>query len=185
MRALSQADHDRLKVAIAQAEERTRLHIATVVVPASDRYVAYPLAYGALFALALGGVLALFWPHFSIRLAFVLETFGFALVSLVLDWMPIRLLLVPRSVQRARAHTLAHREFAARILTTHKGGLLLFVSLGERYVELMADRDLHIRVGQKVWDDIVSGVTTSAGSKPLADCLLAAINAAAAAAELR
>ncbi len=183
MRALSKADHERLNIAIAEAEDRTKLHIAVVVVPASDRYVSYPLAYGALFALALGGALALVWPHVSIRLAFVLQTFGFALVSVALDWLPVRLRLVPRHVKRTRAHTMAHREFAARILTTHKGGMLLFVSLGERYVELMADRDLHARVGQSVWDDIVGTLTRQAGEKPLGECLLAAIKTATAAVE--
>ena len=175
MTKLSKSDHDQLHRAIADAEQRTGTHIALVVVPVSDRYVMYPLAYGALFALAIGGALALFWPHVSIRVAFAAEAMGFTAFSLLFDWLPLRLRLVPRTIRSARARNLAHREFAARILTTHRGGLLLFVSLGERYVELLADRELHAQVGQQTWDRIVAELTASARKKPLAECLLAAI----------
>lgn len=175
MAKLSKSDHDQLYRAIADAEQRSATHLALVVVPVSDRYLMYPLAYGALVALAIGGALALFWPHASIRVAFSAEALGFAAFSLLFDWLPLRLRLVPRAIRSARARNLAHREFAARILTTHRGGLLLFVSLGERYVELLADRELHTQVGQQAWDSIVSELTKSARTRPLADALLAAI----------
>lgn len=175
MTALSKSDHELLRGKIADAEKRTGVHLALVVVPVSDRYFMYPLAYGALLALALGGLLALFWSQMSLRNAFVVEAITFAVFSVVFDWLPLRLLLVPRSIQRARARNLAHREYATRILTTHRGGLLLFVSLREHYVELLADRELHTRVGQPAWDRIVGDVTSGAKTRPLVECLLAAI----------
>ena len=84
-------------------------------------------------------------------------------------------------MQRAHARNLAHREFAARILTTHRRGMLLFVSQGERYAELVADRDMHVRVGQDAWDRIVGTLTSDAKTKPLAECLCSAIAACSAA----
>jgi putative membrane protein len=181
MATLSKSDHDLLNGAIADAERRTGTHIALVVAPVSDRYVMYPLAYGALFALTIGGVLALLWPDISLRIAFGAEAIGFTAFSLLFDWLPLRLLLVPRTIRTTRARNLAQREFAARILTTHRGGLLLFVSLGERYVELLADRELHAHVGQRAWDRIVAELTASARTLPLAECLLAAIASCSAA----
>ena len=181
MAKLSRSDHDQLHRAIADAERRTGTHIALVVAPVSDRYVMYPLAYGALFALAIGGALALIWPQVSLRVAFAAEALGFAAFSLLFDWLPLRLWLVPRTIRSARARNLAHREFAARILTTHRGGLLLFVSLSERYVELLANRELHTQVGQTAWDRIVGELTASARTRPLVEALLAAISSCAAA----
>jgi putative membrane protein len=177
MQKLSTGDHESLRRAIDDAEKRTNTHIALVVVPVSDRYHMYPLAYGALLALALGGALALFCPQLSLRTAFVAEAAVFVVFSAMFDWMPLRLRLVPGSIRRARARNFAHREFAARIATTHRGGLLLFVSLGERYVELLADRDLHARVGQQAWDRIVSELTSRARSGQLVKSLHAAIHA--------
>jgi putative membrane protein len=181
MATFSKSDHELLQHAIADAENRTGAHLALVVVPVSDRYLMYPLAYGAFCGLALGGAIALFWPHFPLRLAFVAEATLFAALSIAFDWLPLRLMLVPRAIRRARARQLAHREFAARILTTHRGGLLLFVSEGERAIELLADRDLHARVGQQAWDRIVGEMMSSASTKPLTECLLAAIASCSAA----
>jgi putative membrane protein len=183
MAGMSTSEHEMLRQAIAEAEGRTGTHIAVVMVPASDRYLMYPLAYGAFFALVLGGAMALLWPGTMIGPAVLGETLAFVAFSLVFDWLPLRLLLVPQSVQRARARNLAHREFAARILTTHRGGMLLFVSQGERYVELLADRELHVRVGQEAWDRIVGALTADAKTKPLPECLRAAIAACGAAIE--
>jgi putative membrane protein len=177
MKRLSTSDHAVLQQAIADAEKRTNTHLALVVVPVSDRYHMYPLAYGAFVALAVGGGLALFGPQLPLRTAFVAEAAIFAVFSVIFDWLPLRLLLVPGSIRRARARNFAHREFAARILTTQRGGLLLFVSLGERYVELLADRDLHSRVGQQAWNRIVGDLTSSAGSGRLHESLRAAISA--------
>jgi len=177
MKSLSKSDHESLKRAVDAAEQRTGAHLALVVVPVSDRYHTYPLAYGASLALVLGGALAVFWPQLPLRTGFVAEAAMFALFSIVFDWMPLRLSLVPASIRRARARNFAHREFGARIATTHRGGLLLFVSLGERYVELLADRQLHARVGQQAWNRIVSDLTSGARDGQLHDSLQAAISA--------
>jgi putative membrane protein len=177
MKTLSQNDHESLRRTIEAAEKRTNAHLALVVVPVSDRYHMYPLAYGALLALALGGTLALLLPRLPLGTAFVAEAATFVVFSVVFDWMPLRLRLVPGSIRRARARNFAHREFAARIATTHRGGLLLFASLGERYVELLADRDLHSKVGQATWDRIVDNLSSSARNGQLHDGLQAAISA--------
>lgn len=181
MKRLTKVDHESLSQAIAAAESRTQTHLAFVVVSASDRYAMYPLAYGAFLALVAGGVMALLRPNIVVGPVMLIEVLLFVVFSLLFDWLPLRMLLVPRTVARARAQNLAHRQFAARILTTHRGGLLLFVSLGEHYVELLADRDLHAKVGQAAWDRIVAELTTDARSKPLRDCLLAAITSCSAA----
>ena len=175
MDKLTSTDNDALARAIATVEGRTQAHLALVVVPASDRYAMYPLAYGAFLALLLGGLTALLWPQARLVPVVVCEMIFFVAFSLVFDWQPLRMLLVPRSVAHMRAQNLAHRQFAAKILTTHRGGLLLFVSLGEHYVELLADRTLHAAVGQQAWDRIVDKLTADAKTMPLRDCLLAAI----------
>jgi putative membrane protein len=181
MKRLSKADHETLRNAITDAEARTGVHLALVVAPASDRYLAYPLAYGAFLALVLGGAWALFWPRTLVGPVVLGQALAFVVFSLIFDWLPLRLLLVPPALKRARARNLAHREFAARILTTHRGGVLLFVSLAEHHIELLADRDLHARVGQLAWDRIVGALTSDVKNKSLCDCLLDALASCSAA----
>ena len=179
---LSETERHRIQAAVAQAEAQTGAHIATSVVPASDRYALYPLVWAALFALLCGGVLATFVHAMSLREGFAIEAAVFVALSLVFDWWPVRLRLVPRHTRHARASAFAHREFAARILSSRsdRGGVLLFVSLGERYAEVIGDRTLHARVGVEGWNRIVASLVAAAQSGHLADGIVKAVEICAA-----
>jgi len=174
---LSAEEKSRIHAAVAAAEARTHVHIAVSVVPASDRYALFPLVWGAVAALLAGGVMALGWPHLHLREAFAIEACVFIVASLLFDWWPLRLKLVPRHVRSRHAQALAHREFAARILASseRKGGVLFFVSLGERYAEIIADRDTHMRVGEAAWKEIVGKYLAAARQDRIADGILTAI----------
>ncbi len=58
--------------------------------------------------------------------------------------------------------------------------MLFFVSLGERYVEVIADRDIHARVPEGIWDRIVADFIAAVKAGRLADGFIAAIEACAA-----
>ena len=175
--ALGPDDHKKIESFAAAAGERTGMHVATVIVPASDRYALYPIAWGALVALIAGAVLALGWPRLPLREAFAIEAAVFVAASILLDWFPIRLRIVPRHVRHARASAMAHRAFAARILAQkHEGGgVLLFVSQSERYAEVIGDRAAHARLGH-AWDAVVATLVASARNGRLAEGITAAID---------
>jgi putative membrane protein len=175
--AIPEEARAKIHAAIADAETRTHARFVVSVVTASDRYLMIPLLWGALAALLAGGVMAIFWPALTLGTAYMIEAAIAIAVSLLLEWRPLRLRAVPRRMKRTHAHDLAHREFAARVLAhpDHHGGLLLFVSLGERHVQLIADQALHARVGETEWNRIVSGFTAAAKRGAIADGLLGAI----------
>jgi putative membrane protein len=179
---LTDEEKKRIHAAIAAAEARTQVHIATAIVPASDHYALYPVIWGALAALIGGGIVALAWRHLPLREGFAIEAALFVAVSLLLEWWPLRIRLVPRRVRHLRASAFAHREFAARVLAdpARRSGLLLFVSLGERYAEILADREMHNRVGPDAWNRIVADLVAAAKSGRIADGIVAAIEACAA-----
>lgn len=182
MTHLTADEKARIHSAVADAESRTHVHVAVSIVPASDRYLLYPVAWGAVAALVAGGVLAIGWPRFPLREAFALEALVFFVLSIVLEWWPLRLVLVPRRIRRYRAQTLGQREFAARVLASpeRKGGVLFFVSLSERYAEILADRETHARIGNAAWDKILRDYISAARSRPVADGVIAAVQACAA-----
>jgi putative membrane protein len=179
---LATEEKSRIHAAVTAAETRCHVHLAVSVVPASDRYALYPLVWGALVALFAGGVMALGWPHLHLRESFAIEAGVFIVFSLVFDWWPLRLLLVPRHIRHRHSQALAHREFAARILASNerKGGVLFFVSLGERYAEIIADRDIHARIGKVAWNGIVSNYLATAKQGRVTDGIVTAIDACAA-----
>lgn len=172
---LSHDDQALVRAALRQAESRSHAHFVLSVVPLSDRYLTYPLAWAGVLALVVEGVLAGLWPALPLREGFLLSAAAFGVTAFILDWLPLRLLVVPRAMRHRRAEALAHREFAAHILSTGKSGILLFVSLGERYVELISDRAVHERVGEAAWQEIVGTFSASARQGRIADGLIAAI----------
>jgi putative membrane protein len=179
---LAADDKSRIHAAVTAAEARCHVHLAVSVVPASDRYALYPLVWGAVITLLAGAVMALGWPHLHLREAFSIEAGVFIVFSLLFDWWPVRLRLVPRHTRARHAQALAHREFAARILASRerKGGVVFFVSLGERYAEIIADRDTHARVGEAAWNEIVGNYLAAAKQGRIADGIVAAVDACAA-----
>jgi uncharacterized membrane protein len=44
--------------------------------------------------------------------------------------------------------------------TEHNSGVLIYVLLADRQVEIVADRGIHTRVGDEVWTDICRGMET-------------------------
>ena len=75
----------------------------------------------------------------------------------VLSIPGLHLLLVPRRVKHARASRLAKAQFYQQgvHLTPHHSGVLFFVSLAERYVEIVADKGIHEKLGEAHWQGII------------------------------
>ena len=88
----------------------------------------------------LTGFAMLLWPRLGGRAAILIQMSVLLVLLLLFDWLPIRLWILPMRVKRAHARQLAHREFAAHLAADpHRNRILLFVSIGERYVEIIAD----------------------------------------------
>lgn len=179
LKNLAAAEREKVSAAVTAAQARTQARFALVVVPASDRYRLYPVVWGAGAALIGAGIMAAFWPHLGLRFAFAVETLVFVGASLLLEWRPLRFFVVPKRSKHDHARALAHREFAARILAhpDRQGGVLFFVSLGERYAEIIADHALHAKAGQAAWDRIVADFVAAAGQGRVADGFVAGVSA--------
>lgn len=177
--ALTTDEQARIHAAKAAVEQRTAAELAVAVVPVSDRYPFVGLAWAAVAALVVAVVVALIAPDIEPVEALAVQVVALVLFALAFDWMPVRLRLVPRHLKNARARQLAHREFAAHIIGggPHRNRLLLFVSLGERYVEILADRDTHALVPEGTWDQIVAEFLAKVKAGAVADGIIAAIDA--------
>jgi len=59
----------------------------------------------------------------------------------------------PGAVKHTHVHARAVEQFAHRLHNTDGAtGVLIFASLAERRVEIIADEDIHAKVGDPVWD---------------------------------
>ncbi|AMX95629.1 TPM domain-containing protein [Mesorhizobium sp. M7A.F.Ca.US.014.04.1.1] len=181
-RPISPQDHERIATAIHAAEEKTDGEIYCVVAHASDGYF-FPAAFMAtvcmLFvSLAVGYGLEAWWlsirlPHFVLA-----QLLALACVLALLWALPgMRIHLVPRRLRYQAAHANAIKQFLARNVhrTTARTGVLVFVSIAERYAEVVADSGIDAKVGQHVWDGVVRDLTAHAGDDRLADGFVKAI----------
>jgi putative membrane protein len=176
--SLTQEERARIDGAIAVIEQHTAAHLAVVVVPASDRYSLYPLVWGQVGALVIVAIVSAVRPGLGLRAAVLIQVPATIVLTLLFDWLPIRMALVPRRTRQSYARQLAHWEFAAHVThESHRKLVLIFVSLGERYVEVIADRGVHSMVPDGTWDKIVSDFLARVKAGHVADGILAAVAA--------
>jgi putative membrane protein len=97
----------------------------------------------------------------------------------LLFYRPLRYALVPPSTKRLRAHRRAVEQFLTQNLHTTDGrtGVLLFVSVAERYAEILADAGIHKKVPEAEWQGIVDTLTSAIGEGRAADGFVAAVEA--------
>jgi putative membrane protein len=178
MALVSDSDAGRIAEAIASAERKTSGEIVAVIAPESARYLDVPFMWGALMALAVPFPF-IFWTWWPIQHIYFLQLAVFAALVVVLMSQPLRLKLVPRSVKHGRAHRRALEQFLTQNLHTSpsRTGVLIYVSVAERFAEIIADTGIHAKVGGAAWRTIVDELTDHIGRDQAADGFVGAIQA--------
>jgi putative membrane protein len=170
-------EHQRIDTAMAGIEHDTTANLCVVVTPVSDRYPLYPITSAAIGAILLGALISLFRPATASHTVIEIQLSFLIVMTLLLDWLPLRLSIVPERVKHAHAWQLAHREFNAHTIANpnqpHR--ILLFVSLGERYVEIVADHETHALAPAGTWNKIVDEFLATVKAGRVTDGVLAAI----------
>jgi putative membrane protein len=173
---ISKEDHAAIAAAIRSAEARTSGQVVCVLMRASSEYFYVPVLWASLLALVSP------WPlimltQWSVQRIFLIQIIVFALAVLALSWPPLRMALVPRAVRRARAHRAAVEQFFARGLTLTKDrtGVLIFVSLAERYARIIADEGIAAKVSNREWQAAVDELTAHMRDGRIAQGFLAAV----------
>lgn len=182
-RPITAEEHDRVARAISAAESRTSGEIYCVVARRSSSYF-YAAAFAAFIALlvmSLGAALALEAGWLTIRLpVFVAaQILAVACILLLIAFFPrFRLMLVPRRMQFMRAHENAVKQFLARNVhtTADRTGVLIFVSLAERYAEVVADSGISAKVEQHEWDGVINDLIAHARRDEVAEGFVVAVN---------
>ncbi|MBM3559676.1 MAG: hypothetical protein FJX53_07360 [Alphaproteobacteria bacterium] len=160
MTTLPQAQRDRLRATVEAAEAKTTGEFVCVLAKQADGYRTIATLVAAVGALLLGGLFVAI-PHgvaVSAVTLFKGQAALFVVLAALIHWTPLRLMVVPRSVRHARAHLLVRKAFLDLGLadTPKRNAVLLFVSLGESYVEIMADSGLQRHLDNAVWEKIVA-----------------------------
>jgi len=157
---LTRADHEAVSGAIHAAEQRTSGQIVCVLAHASSDYAYVPVLWASALALLAPWPLIMFTP-WSVQRIYLIQLAVFIVVSLLFSFSPLRLALVPRAVRRARAHRAALEQFVVRRVarTKNRTGVLIFVSLAERYARIIADDAIAQKVPNSEWQAAIDALT--------------------------
>lgn len=171
-------DRERISAAIRAAEAKTSGEIVCVLAQTSSDATALPIFIAAVIALALPWLLVEF-TAMAVQRILSLQIVLFLLLVTFLCLPRVRVTLMPRAARRAVAHRVAMEQFTARGIARKKDrcGILIFVSLAERYARIIADDGISARVPQSKWQGAVDELVAHMRSGAVADGFVAAINA--------
>ncbi|MBN9076404.1 MAG: hypothetical protein BGN87_23855 [Rhizobiales bacterium 65-79] len=175
-KTMTPEEHARVAEAVKRAEANTSGEIFCVLARASDSYFFPSAFFVTLAVLVVGLIVALLLDYWWFTVALpefaALELLG-VLAALFVLWVfpALRVHYVPHSLRRRRAHDNAVRQFLAHNihLTDERTGVLLFLSMEERYAEVIADSGIDEQVGQKDWDRIVGLLVSHASRERLTE----------------
>jgi putative membrane protein len=181
---LSQADKDRISAAITDEESKTSGEIFCVLAHDVAHYREVPLVWGVVAALVGPPLLVLMglhrlamasifssWTDDSARameglILRALTTYGllqaglFLIVVLVVSLPRVRAVMTPGALRRHHVARAARQHFAAAglHLSDSEPHVLIFASLADRRVELVAHDAIHKAVGEGPWTAAIAAV---------------------------
>lgn len=199
---LTKSDHERITAAITEVESKTSGEIFCVLAHEVSRYREVPLAWATIAALAVPPVLVLTglhrlamadifssWTDDSVRgveslILRALSTYTllqaaiFLCVALVVALPRVRRFVTPRFLKRHRVRQMARHHFAAAgaRLSKAEPHILIYASLHDRQVELVAHRAIHEAVGEGPWNAAVAAVIAGMKTGKPADGYIQAID---------
>ncbi len=194
---LKKEELDRVSHAVEKAEKKTSGEIALAIIPQSDSYAVFELmtavVCGFVWFVALlfwinpiGNWLSgLFWGTGAESSEYpIVMLYGFSsflIISIVYAVANIPLidrLVVPRKYRNKKVTNRAQREFLDSGVydTRDRTGILIFISLLEHRVELIADKGIAEKIEQKQWDDIVQRIIDGIKGKRLAESLCESVS---------
>lgn len=193
---LSEADHERVSAAVADAESRTAGEIVTVIADRSDGYSDIALAWAAIVAFAALIVFALLpdfflgladrvldhWEHEwtpreIVTLAAIIAIAKFLAVWLLQLWPPLRFWLVLPTIKTQRTLTRAVSLFkvGAESRTHGRTGILIYLSMREHRAQILADEAIASKVPPETWGHAMAAMLTLIKQGRVADGMIAAV----------
>ena len=164
-----------IEAAFSAAQQRTRAPIVCVLARASANYEFSPLLAGGLLGLLTPWPLLMFTTLSAQRIFLAQLVVCFA-VSAILMLSPLRFLLTPRGVRRAHAHRAALAQFQLRELDriAERSGVLVYVSLAERYARVVAAEAATQAIAQSQWQAVIDALVADIRERGTTEALTSA-----------
>src|ERR1044071_4157322 len=155
---ISDEERGRIAAAVEAAERNTSGEIYVVIDRQQHGHPMIPVLWGAVLALLVA------WPlyhftHLQPATIFLLQPVVFVVVVFAATLAPLHRWLVPDPIAAGRARETAEALFLAHgvHLTRERTGVLFYVAIADRRVEIVADASIDGKVEQSRWDEPAGG----------------------------
>ncbi|HSZ75484.1 MAG TPA: hypothetical protein VK779_11740 [Rhizomicrobium sp.] len=202
---LQETDHQRITAAIAHAEKTTSGKIHCVLTREVSRYREVPLAWASAIALLAPPIALFLQPSLLTRFSndwassqandvhrqIIVAISGYAMCQIVLFLVvavllaipAIRRLFTPGMLKRHRVHQATQHHFVSihHHASETRPHILIYASLDDRKVEIIASESIHRLVGDIAWKEMAAAVSAGMRSDKPADGFVNAVQIAGAA----
>lgn len=170
---LTKEDYEKIKKSVEKAELKSSGEIATAFIKQSDTYALNELLFSVILTFVIFSISLFyfesvndvlknfFWEYSEYNAVMVYGFVTFLLIFIfyfVCNIPVIDRLIVPKKVMNEKVKNRALRYFVESgvINTKDRTGILIFISLLEKRVELIADIGIAEKIKQEEWDNVVN-----------------------------
>nr|WP_320113949.1 TPM domain-containing protein [uncultured Desulfuromonas sp.] len=176
--SLSEAQQNKIRQAVAQAESTTSGEIVPLILPSAGEYQHVEIRFGALLSMALTLFLLWWIPAAPLWGVAAVMAASYLLGGLVVRITPgLKRFLVGTETLNDTVSEKAFTLFIQQGLhyTRDATGILILVSLFEKRVEILADRGINEKVDQQQWQQAVDTIVEGLHQDTMVDSLCRAI----------
>ena len=154
---ISLLDRNKIKEAVERAERKTSGEIMPAVAERSDFYGAARWEIAFIFSLLLTFTFYIIVPNLILPFYLLAEIAFLFIGFLVARIDPLLRIFIHKNVMLEEVHQKALETFLEHNLhtTEKRNGILIFVSLLERRIEIIADVGIHEKTTSEFWTSLV------------------------------
>lgn len=178
MHHISHETKQKIEKAIFKTEQKTSSELVAIVTQRSGDYLYISLLITSLTSLLIPFGLLFFTPDMETKSVYEAQLLGFMLLLLLLNVPRVLLMVLPKRVLTKAAKLKAYETF--RILglqkTSNYQAVMIFVSLYEQYIEIVADSAISAKIDNAFWQSTIDTFLANVKNGKFEEGYLQAIN---------
>ena len=147
----------KIKNMIGEIESKSDAEVVVVVADNCDRYRYSIFLYAFLATLIVPFLIRLSSINFDQNETFALMTATFLFVTVSLEYSEFKYKIIPKKVKIDSCESIAFNQFKKLGInkTANHKAILIFVSIKERYIRVIADKNIDKKIGKEFWKELV------------------------------
>ncbi|MBN2042068.1 MAG: TPM domain-containing protein [Spirochaetes bacterium] len=175
---LTETDKDRIKEAVKNAEKTTSGEIVPMIVSHSYSYPLANMRAGLIFGLISGIAYTLIFKDENIWLFLAVFIITLIVIHKIADFIPLlkRLFITPKEIEEEVQEAALISFYESELYRTRdETGVLIFISVFEKKVWLLADKGINSRIKTDEWQNIVDDIIKGIKSGKQAEAIVKAV----------